>query len=400
MAVGEDLEASYYQKLITNISLNSSMTAIIVSRVDPINSTEHEFVLPVLDFLETDETSINYIADKPVDRVVADISQYVVQPTDRVIHDELTNVTYIHKDGEVYIIKDKPIDNAYIRIPTFKPNRLYRGMSVVKFTNGKMYMSTKPTKTIPLSGGNDWIHVTEMDLFIARCEIDAEALTGSLIVDYLSELEGGAVIEAHYGRSSNSTADTLDKHMGAEVFPTTKAFNFTPEEDALLIGGDNAGLKLPASLGLSSLKSGSIRVKLSELPTSNAVILTSTQGNTLLEFSFNLWLYEQTGAVSISYRLGEGTASISTISVTTLSVGTEYLMTYVITGTHIKVYLDDGQLIIAQAIASPINANPLGVFVGTSVSGETNLSGTVRDVRFYDKPLSLEEIQEVYTYGN
>ena len=396
--VQESLE--HHSRLITDISINGTAGIISVNRVNPLYNTTHPFEHPVLDFNELVSTSINFIENKPVDSSVADITSYTALGTDRVIYDELTGITYIHKDGQRYILKDNPIDNAYIRVPAYKAGRLYRGMTVVRFTNERMYMSTKSTITTPLSGGSDWVEVSEFDLFITRCELDAEELSGSLVVDFLSDLVDGANVVSHYTLSNNNLGDLLENNIVALAHPASKSVVFSGDTSRIIISPTNAGISIPSSLGVAALISGSFRFEVDQLPVSDESLITVSQSNTVDENWFQIYLSTTTGTITVAYRTIEGGAVTIVSSNTNVVTGTEYSLAYTINGADIKVYLNGSTLILEHTAGASLANTPLGVFVGVNEVGGSSYTGTLRDIRFYDSPLTSLEIQEVYDYGN
>ena len=397
--IQQSLDA-YYEHVITDIGLSNDLTTIQVSRVNTDNNTVHQVTSPIPDFNETDSMSIHFIKNKPVDKTITDISTYSVQPNDRVIYDSFTDITYVHKDGEVYIIRDTPIDNAFIRVPNYKVGRLYKGMSVVKYTNGRMYMSTKPTATIPLAGNSNWIEVTEFDMFIARCEIDTESLDGMLVVEYLSDLIDGSNVEAHYTLSNSSLGDLLENHLSVEPFPSAKSIQFSLDNSRILVDDISAGLKLPDSLNEYALKSGSLRFSLSQLPVLDSSIISVSQGDDIEEYCFKVFIAQNTGELILGYRTSDGGAVTTVASGTILNINTEYSLVYSIDGTSVIVYIDGSTEAINHTMATDMTSIPLGIFVAVELDQTPSFDGSVRDVRLYDNPLTSQEAQEVYDYGN
>jgi len=175
---------------------------------------------------------------------------------------------------------------------------------------------------------------------------------------------------------------------------------FSGDTSRIIISPTNAGISIPSSLGVAALTSGSFRFEVDQLPVSDESLIAVSQSNSVDENWFQIYLSTTTGTITVAYRtIEDGTVTIVS-SNTNVVTGTEYSLAYTINGADIKVYLDGSTLILEHTAGASLANTPLGVFVGVNEVGGSSYTGTLRDIRFYDSPLTSLEIQEVYDYGN
>jgi hypothetical protein len=144
-------------------------------------------------YTETDNTSINYVVNKPTEYNT--LSENANKMDTAILsNDEM----YVYT-GSDWMLVQKSTRELFgtIRIPEHVEGKVYEAGNVVR-KNGHLFVADRGTQSTPNNFGADWTMVTEYDMFVNICELNAPKLSGYFDV-------GGALWEPKTAEITNKT---------------------------------------------------------------------------------------------------------------------------------------------------------------------------------------------------
>jgi len=136
-----------------------------------------DYTLPQPDFDITDENNKNFIKHKQRILEVNTLSDYL-DPVQRDIAILPDKSRYVWSGSSwVKIMRDVVDRSSEIVVDNYEYGKLYQKDSVV-YMNGHMFISEKLTDTSPIQYASHWRLITELDMFINRCELTTPKLFG------------------------------------------------------------------------------------------------------------------------------------------------------------------------------------------------------------------------------
>jgi hypothetical protein len=136
-----------------------------------------DYTLPQPDFDITDENNKNFIKHKQRIFEVNTLSDYS-DPVQRDIAILPDKSRYVWSGSSwVKIMRDVVDRSSEIVVDNYEYGKLYQKDSVV-YMNGHMFISEKLTDTSPIQYASHWRLITELDMFINRCELTTPKLLG------------------------------------------------------------------------------------------------------------------------------------------------------------------------------------------------------------------------------
>jgi hypothetical protein len=150
-------------------------------------------------YTETDNTSINYIVNGPVEYSTLSGN---AKKMDIAV---LSNGEMYVYTGSDWMLVQKSYSELFgtIRIPEYSEGKIYEAGNVVR-RSGHLFVANRGTHSEPKSFSSDWTMVTEYDMFVNICELNTPKLSGYFDV-------GGSLWEP-------KTAEIVDKATFIEWF--------------------------------------------------------------------------------------------------------------------------------------------------------------------------------------
>jgi len=172
MPIQEDL--TLYNKLIVNIVRDNDKLEIIHNdgSVDRLTIEEQD-----PDFEEIDTDSKNYVKNTNSIYNVQSLNDITNQiPLDIAFLSDYSR--YIWTGSEWIKIKRDVVDLSTEVIVEKYINGYRYSKDSVRYMNGHLFMATDDTDTSPVQYSSDWVLISELDLFINRCEVTTPKLFG------------------------------------------------------------------------------------------------------------------------------------------------------------------------------------------------------------------------------